>query len=113
MGCPILSYTCCDQEPALSDRPKCGVEWVGTLTPCARQVLQGLPLTDQRDQLGLNLPLLNFQSPERHWQLEPPRPSAPGIEVEHSILRFLFGNMAVAIDYCGESCCLRLDIEPV
>ena len=50
--------------------------------------------------------------PHAHRQLEPSRPRAPRIKVQHPVAPLLFRHMAVAIDHYLEPSGFRFQIEP-
>ena len=50
------------------------------------------------------LPSCTVSRPDRHRKPESPRPRASGIEVKHSIFRFLLGHMAVPVHHNLKSC---------
>jgi len=54
---------------------------------------------------------LDDQPSHADGQFEPPRPSAPGIEIKNAIARLVLGYVAVPINYCLESGGLRFEIE--
>ena len=64
-----------------------------------------------RDDLAADLPILDNQSSDTDRQLESPRAGAAGIEVEHTIARFLLRDMTVSVDDDLQSGGFRLQIK--
>ena len=63
------------------------------------------------DNLRRNFAILHSQPSNGHRQPKSPRPRAPRIEIQHSILRFRLGHMRVSINHNTKSRSLRLQIE--
>jgi len=72
-----------------------------------RPGLRGL----ERKNPGLNFAFVDRQPSHTHRQVETSWPRTSRIEVEHAVLQFLFGHVAVAVNDRGESRCFRLQIE--
>ena len=67
----------------------------------------------EMNDLRLYLAVFEDQFPDRDRQVEASWAGAAGIEIEDSVASFDFGDMAVTVNYCGEPCDFRFQIEVV
>src|SRR5262245_2150362 len=89
----------------------CSPEWRAIYRAYGGSAAGGSSSNGQRDDLAVQLAVLDRKPSHRNRQIEPPRAGAAGVEIEHAVLGLHFRPMRVAGDYGTETGRRRIEIE--